>query len=235
MQYILDTANIEELKAGFNLYPLEGVTTNPSIIAKEKKPFFEILRSIRDVIGDEAMLHVQVLGNTSEKIVREAHSLRDVIGGNLYIKIPVFPEGLKAIKKLNSEGFNVTATSILTANQALLAAKAGADYVAPYVNRIDNLSGHGVQTVADIVAMFDNFNLPTKVVAASFKNAQQVHDVAVVGGQAVTVPYDVLKAVVSHPMTDNSIAQFKADWEKVYGEDQIISDLKEIEWVNVEI
>lgn len=233
MQYILDTANIEQLKEGFELYPVEGVTTNPSIIAKEKKPFFEILRSIRQVIGDEAMLHVQVLGDTSEKIVREAHCLRDCIGGNLYIKIPVFPEGLKAIKKLKSEGFKVTATAILTANQALLAAKAGADYVAPYVNRIDNISGNGVQAVADMVTMFENFNLPTKVVAASFKNAQQVHDVAVAGGQAVTVPYDVLKAAVSHPLTDNSLSQFKADWEEVYGEDQLICDLKDSEWVGV--
>ncbi|MBD3109114.1 fructose-6-phosphate aldolase [Bacillus sp. AGMB 02131] len=233
MQYILDTANIEELQEGFDLFPVEGVTTNPSIIAKEKKPFFEILRSIRHVIGEDAMLHVQVLGDTAGKIVREAHSLRDMVGGNLYIKIPVLPEGLKAIKKLKIEGFKVTATSILTANQALLAAKAGADYVAPYVNRIDNLSGSGVQTVADIVTMFENFNLPTKVVAASFKNAQQVHDVAVVGGHAATVPYDVLKAVVSHPMTDNSIAQFKADWERVYGEGRIICDMKEIEWVSV--
>ena len=226
MQYILDTANIEELRTGFELYPVEGVTTNPTIIARENKPFFEILRSIRQVIGEDAMLYVQVLGDTAEKIMKEAHSLQDVIGGNLAIKVPVFPEGLKAIRLLKAEGFTILATAILTANQALMAAKAGADFVAPYVNRIDNISGNGVQTVADMVTMFKNFNLPTKVIAASFKNAQQVHDVAIVGGHAVTVPYDILKAVASHPLTDNSLAQFKADWEQVYGEGKVIYDLE---------
>ena len=225
MQYVLDTANIDELKAGFDLYPVEGVTTNPTIIARENKQFFYTLRHIREVIGEETMLHVQVLGNTAGKMVKEAHCLHELIGGNLYIKVPVFPEGLKAIKQLKIEGVPVTATAILTANQALLAAKAGADYVAPYVNRIDNISGHGVQTVADIVTMFENFNLPTKVLAASFKNAQQVHDVAIAGGHAVTVPYDILKAAVSHPLTDNSLAQFTSDWERVYGEGCTICEL----------
>ena len=232
MQYLLDTANLEQIKKGFDLYSVEGVTTNPTIIAKENKPFFPLIQSIRDVIGEGTMLHVQVLGHTAEQMVKEAHCLRNVIGGNLYIKVPVFPEGLKAIRELKAQGFNVTATAILTANQALLAAKAGADYVAPYVNRIDTISGNGVEVVAAIVACFENFQLSTKVLAASFKNAQQVYDIAVAGSQAATISLPILESAASHPLTESSMSQFVQDWEEVYGEGMFIYDLESCELVN---
>lgn len=216
MIYILDTANLQEIKRAYEFYPMEGVTTNPSIISKEKGDFIKILKNIREIIGNDSMLHAQVLSLKAEDMIEEAKYIAEQVGGNIYIKIPVTPEGIKAIKILSKEGYKITATAIFTAQQALIAAKAGAYFVAPYVNRIDNISGNGVEVVGEIIELLEFNNLNTKVLAASFKNVQQVNDVALRGCQSVTVGSDIMDKLIEHPLTELSVKQFINDWENVY-------------------
>lgn len=226
MLYLLDTANLGQIKRAFDLYPMSGVTTNPTIISKEKRSFLDILKGIREVIGEDKMLHVQAVSTKAEDIVKEAEYLQEAIGGNLYIKVPVIPEGIKAMKILKEKGIKITATAIFTAEQALMAAIAGAEFVAPYVNRIDNISGNGVDVVAQIVQLFELHNLDAKVLAASFKNVQQVHEVALTGGQSVTVSSEIMDGLLVHPLTDWSVNQFVKDWQCVYGEGKLTCDVK---------
>ncbi|NFS30052.1 fructose-6-phosphate aldolase [Clostridium botulinum] len=216
MIYILDTANLQEIKRAYEFYPMEGVTTNPSIISKEKEDFIKTLKNIREIIGNDSMLHAQVLSLKAEDMIEEAKYIAEQVGGNIYIKIPVTPEGIKAIKILSKEGYKITATAIFTAQQALIAAKAGAKFVAPYVNRIDNISGNGVEVVGEIIKLLEFNNLNTKVLAASFKNVQQVNDVALRGCQSVTVGSDIMDKLIEHPLTELSVKQFINDWENVY-------------------
>ncbi|EDT86886.1 fructose-6-phosphate aldolase [Clostridium botulinum] len=217
MLILLDTANVESIKNINDIYPLDGVTTNPTIISKEKKNFIGMLRKIRNVIGEEKMLHVQVIGSKAEDMIEEAVYLNEKIGGNLYIKIPVTEQGIKAMKKLSKEGYKITATAIFTAQQALMAAKEGAEFVAPYVNRIDNLMGDGIKVVSDIVNIFETYNINSKVLAASFKNTEQIHNACLKGAHSVTVNEDLIKQLIYHPLTDLSVDNFVKDWENQYG------------------
>ncbi|ACO86210.1 fructose-6-phosphate aldolase [Clostridium botulinum] len=217
MLILLDTANIESIKNINDIYPLDGVTTNPTIISKEKKDFIGILREIRNVIGEEKMLHVQVIGSKAEDMIEETVYLNEKIGGNLYIKIPVTEQGIKAMKKLSKEGYKITATAIFTAQQALMAAKAGAEFIAPYVNRIDNLMGDGIKVVSDIVNIFETYNINSKVLAASFKNTEQIHNACLKGAHSVTVNADLINQLIYHPLTDLSVDNFVKDWENQYG------------------
>ena len=222
MEYILDTANIEDIKHCNEFYPLSGVTTNPSIIAKENRNFWDIVKEIRNIIGPDKLFFAQTVQTTAEKIVEEAKLMNEKSGGDFCVKIPICEEGLKATMELKKIGIKVLMTAIFTPAQALIAAKAGADYVAPYVNRLDNIIGDGTEVVAQIVEEFAIHNLPCKVLAASFKNAEQVHRCAMAGCQCVTVSADILKSVISHPMTDSAIAGFDKDWKGVYGEKTIL-------------
>lgn len=222
MLYILDTANLEAIKHCNEFYPLAGVTTNPSIIAKEKADFWSLVKEIRAIIGEDKMFHVQTTKEKAEEIVEEAKLLKEELGGNFYVKIPISEEGLKATMLLKGSGVKVTMTAIFTPAQALLAAKAGAAFVAPYVNRLDNILGDGTSVVADIVDQFKVHGLDTQVLAASFKNAEQVHRCALTGCHSVTVSADILKILISHPMTDVSISGFKKDWKEVYGDKSIM-------------
>ena len=206
MLYMLDTADIREIEKAADVFPLAGVTTNPSIIAHEKRDFFAILKDIRGVIGDR-MLHTQVLGESCDDIIRDAETLQEKIGGNLYIKVPVSTEGYKAMPKLKKLGMKVTATAIYTPGQALLAANSGVDFTAPYLNRIDNISGMGVTVVQMIVDQFRIHKLPTQVLAASFKNVQQVNDVSLAGCQAITIGPDILWHLAEHPLTDMNTSE----------------------------
>lgn len=217
MQILLDTANVEHVEHFLDYYPVSGVTTNPTILAKEKKPFMPLLQEIRKCIGEERALHVQIIAQKAEDIMEEATYLQDAFAGNVYVKVPVTEEGLKAIRLLAETGIKTTATAVFTAQQAHLAALAGADYVAPYVNRIDNLTGHGVHVVSDIVHIFAAYHLKTKVLGASFKNVEQVHQCCLSGAHAVTVDPIILKQVVMHPSVDVSVEQFTADWKEAYG------------------
>lgn len=222
MIYILDTADLAAIKHCNEFYPLSGVTTNPSIIAKEKGDFWQILKEIRGVIGNDKMLHVQTVQTTAKKMVEEAKLIKEKIGGDIYIKIPIGEEGLKAVPMIKNLGIGVTMTAIFTPAQALMAAKAGADFVAPYVNRLDNILGDGTNVVAEIVQQFEIYGLDCKVLAASFKNAEQVHRCALCGCHSVTASADVLKSLITHPMTDAAVEGFERDWKGVYGDKTIL-------------
>ena len=222
MIYILDTANLEAIKHCNEFYPLAGVTTNPSIIARAKADFWPLVKEIRAIIGKDKMLHVQTTQTTAEKIVEEAKLLKKELGGEFFVKIPIGEEGLKATMMLKKLNIGVTMTAIFTPTQALMAAMAGADFVAPYVNRLDNIIGDGCGVVAEIVNQLELYGSDCKVLAASFKNAEQVHKCAMVGCHSVTVTDDIMKALISHPMTDAAVAGFDKDWNGAYGDKTIL-------------
>ena len=222
MLYILDTANLEDIKHCNEYYPLAGVTTNPTIISKENADFWKLVKGIREIIGEDKMLHVQTTQKTAEGIIAEAKLLKETLKGNFFVKIPIGEEGLKATKELKKLGIGVTVTAIFTPIQALIAAMAGADFVAPYVNRLDNIIGDGCDVVAETVKQLKLFDSDCKVLAASFKNAEQVNRCASVGCHSVTVSANILRTVISHPMTDSAIAGFEKDWASVYGDKTIL-------------
>ena len=226
MQYIIDTAQIDAIRKCAEFYPIDGVTTNPTIISKERTGFTSLIQEIRGIIGADKMLHIQTTESVAEKIVKEAIALQGAVGGDFYIKIPVSPEGLKATMILSKMGIKVTMTAIFTQQQALIAAKAGAAYVAPYINRLDSIVSDGVHVVEEIVQMFKAHGLSSKVLAASFKNAEQIHKVAMVGGHAVTISPDLFEKLVYHPLTLYAIDDFDADWQGVYGDKKIIELLE---------
>ncbi|MDX5592180.1 fructose-6-phosphate aldolase [Pseudovibrio sp. SPO723] len=224
MIYMLDTADIEAIKKAVDLYPLAGVTTNPSIIAKANRPFADIIRDIRAAIGPDRMLHAQVMGKTAEVMIEEAQAMRE-LDTDIIIKVPVTPQGIKAMKALKERGIRITATAILTPQQALMAAVAGAEFLAPYVNRLDNICADGTQVAAEIAHLIDVYQLDAKVLAASFKNVQQVHEIAKAGAQSVTIAPDVFDQLLVHPLTDSGVAGFVSDWEGVYGEGTTVLDV----------
>jgi len=215
MIYLADTANIDELKKLFYYFPIAGVTTNPTIIAASNRKLSEILPDIIEIIEDK-MLHVQMISDMAVDMVREAKAYKKKysLGDNYFAKIPVSKEGFKAMPMLKDAGINVTATAIFTQQQALVAA--GADWVAPYVNRLDNISSHGIEVVKHIVENIEHFNLNTKVLAASFKTVDQVHRVSMVGSHAATISYEIIEMLRSHPMTDMSLDWFKRDAKGLY-------------------
>ena len=217
MIYLADTANIEELKKLFYYFPLEGITTNPTILKEEGKPLSRIIPELKEIIGDK-MLHVQMYQSRHQDIVAEAKFYKKHfgLGDNYYVKVPVTEEGFKAMTLLKREGFKITATAIFTQQQALVAARAGADFVAPYVNRLDNISSHGIEVVGYIAANIKTYNLPTRVLAASFKTVDQVHRVSLCGCHAATISYEILEKLRSHPMTDLSVQSFLKDGEDIY-------------------
>lgn len=217
MIYLADTANIGEINDLLTHFPIEGVTTNPTILSHESKPLSVIIPEIQNAIGNK-MIHVQTISEKAEDIIREAKRYRDYFqfGDNYFVKIPVTKEGYRAIRMAKEAGMNVTATAIFTQQQALVAARAGADFVAPYVNRLDNISSHGIDVVADIVKTFSNFGLSSKVLGASFKNVDQMYRVSMVGCHAVTASYDLLEAILKHPMTDKGVMDFERDGSYLY-------------------
>lgn len=222
MLYFLDTANAQDIRHCNEYYPVSGVTTNPSIIAREKKDFWTLVKEIRDIIGPDKLLFAQTVQTTADKIVQEAQVLNEKSGGAFCIKIPICEEGLKATAQLKTIGIPVLMTAIFTPAQALVAAKSGADYVAPYVNRLDNIIADGTNVVAEIVKQFEQYHLSCQVLAASFQTAEQVHKCAAAGCHSVTVSADILKAVINYPMTDSAIRNFSADWQSVYGNKTIL-------------
>ncbi|MFK2825984.1 fructose-6-phosphate aldolase [Bacillus sp. B190/17] len=223
MLLVIDSANVEEIKELVEYYPVDGVTTNPSIIVKEKKGFVELLGEIREAIGNERELFVQTLTFKAEEMVEEAKHIRETVQGNVVIKIPVTHEGIKAIKALKAEGIRTMATTIYTPLQGYLAAKAGASYVTPYVNRIDNLAGNGVNVVKEMIQMLEKHQLNSQVLAASFKNVQQVHDVCLYGVHGVTAAPAIIKDFLAHPATEANVKVFSEDWQKAYGEKSVIT------------
>jgi fructose-6-phosphate aldolase 2 len=217
MLLVIDSANIEDIRELVDFCEIDGVTTNPSIIVKEKKNFLHLLKEIRDVIGNDRELFVQTLTFKSTEIIEEAKFIIEKIPGKVVIKIPVTIEGIKAIKTLKTLGIRTLATTIYTPLQGYVAAKAGASYVTPYVNRIDNLAGDGIQVVKDLTQIIEKHKFNCKVLAASFKNVQQVHNVCINGAHGATIAPDIIKNLLSHPSTEANVNVFSDEWYKEYG------------------
>ncbi|EHI74560.1 fructose-6-phosphate aldolase [Streptococcus criceti] len=222
MEFMLDTLNLEEIKKWAAILPLAGVTSNPSIAKKEGQiDFFEQMKKVRAIIGEGPSLHAQVVAEDVEGIVKDAHKLRDTLGGNLYIKIPVSPEGLTAIKQLKKEGFQITATAIYTVFQGLLAIEAGADYLAPYYNRMENLNTDPVEVISQLAQAIERKQATTKILAASFKNVSQMTKALAAGAQAVTAGADIFAAGFANPSIQKAVDDFAADWESTQGRSTI--------------
>ena len=226
MKFIIDDADIEKIRELYATFAVDGVTTNPTILAKSGKQPFEVLKEIRDFIGPEAELHVQVVSADAEGMVEEAHRIREELGINTYVKVPTTKEGLKAMKALKKDGTNVTATAIYTQMQAYLAGKAGADYAAPYVNRIDNLGANGVKTAKDIHDIFKKNGLKTEVLAASFKNSQQVLELCQYGIGASTISPDVIEGLIKNDSVTMAVSAFVKDFEELCGTGRTMKDCR---------
>lgn len=224
MKLIIDDAHIDQIKKIYEFYPVDGVTTNPSILAKNGRNPYEVLKEIRAFIGSEAELHVQAVAKTAEGMVEDAHRIIAELGKNTYVKIPSVPEGFKAMKILTAEGISVTATAIYTPLQGFLAGKCGASYAAPYVNRIDNMGYNGIQVAKQIHDIFKKNDLKTEVLAASFKNSQQVLELCEYGIGASTVAPDVIEGLVKNQAITAAIDDFVKDFEGLTGEGKTMSN-----------
>lgn len=224
MKLIIDDANVEKVKKVWEFYPCDGVTTNPSILAKSGKKPYDVLKELREIVGPEGELHVQVVSKDAEGMLEEAKVIREKLGANTYIKIPTTPQGLKAMKALAEQHVNITATAIYTPMQAFLAAKAGAKYTAPYINRIDNFGYDGIQVAKDIQDIFDNNELACDVLAASFKNSQQVLELTKYGIGASTIGTDVIEGLIKNKAIDAAIEVFNEDFATIAGEGNTMAD-----------
>lgn len=227
MKFLIDDANIERIKELYQYYPIDGVTTNPSILAKYGKPPYEALLAIREFIGNKAELHAQVVSTTAADMVEEGRKIERILGNNTYIKIPTVPEGLRAMQILRNEGYHVTATAIYTPMQAYLAAKAGAEYAAPYVNRIDNLGGDGVTSTKRMHDIYVHNHLSTKILAAGFKNSQQVQELCEYGVSCLTIASDVIENLIKNANVTTAVNDFVADFETLCGKGKTMLNCEE--------
>jgi transaldolase len=212
MKFFIDSANIGEINEGINLGMVDGVTTNPSLISKEKRDFESIIKEILEVVDGPVSLEAVSLDY--EGMVLEGKKLAK-FGENAVIKLPLTPEALKATKTLAEEGIRVNQTLIFSPLQALLAAKAGAAYVSPFVGRLDDVSHDGMELVEQIITIFDNYGFETEVIVASIRHPRHVLDAALMGADIATIPFKVIAQLAKHPLTDQGIEQFLADWKKV--------------------
>ena len=208
MKLCIDDANVEKIRRIYDLYPVDGVSTNPSILARTGRKPYEILKEIRSIIGEEGELFVQAVSPDAEGMVEEARKIVSELGRTTLTKIPCVPQGFKAMKMLQAEGLRFIGTAIYTPMQGFLAAKCGAEYVAPYVNRIDNMGFDGVQVSKDIHDAIVRSGLDSGLLAASFKNSQQVLELVKYGVKAVTVAPDVIDGLVKNAAIDGAVAQF---------------------------
>ena len=226
MEFIIDTVNLEDIKEAVEYMPIVGVTSNPSIVKKTNpKDFFKHMKEVREIIGKERSLHIQVISKECDEIVKDAHRILEEIDDQVYIKVPVSYEGVKAIKKLKAEGVNVTATAVYDLMQAYMALVAGADYIAPYVNRIGNLGNDPMELINELSNRIVQDGYDCKILAASFKGVQQVRDAFNYGSQAITAPVEVLKQIFANPSIEKAVNDFNSDWYEVYGEGKGICDL----------
>ncbi len=212
MKFFLDTANIEQIREAASLGLIEGVTTNPSLISKEKKPFKDIILEICKIV--DGPISAEVTCSDYKGMVEEALKLSD-IHKNIVIKVPITKEGLKAVKELSGQGVRTNVTLIFSATQALLAAKAGASYVSPFVGRLDDISNDGMNLIAEIQQIYRNYSFETEVIIASIRHPIHVLQAALMGADIATVPFDVLMKLIKHPLTDIGIEKFMCDWKKV--------------------
>jgi len=210
--FFLDSANIEEIKQANELGVISGVTTNPSLIAKEGRNFEQVVREIAAIV--DGPISAEVVSLESSKMVEEARELAK-IHPNIVIKIPIMAEGLKATKVLSKENIKVNMTLIFSTNQAILAARAGAAFVSPFVGRLDDISHDGMGLIEEISAVFKNYHITTQIIAASIRHPLHVSQSALLGADIATIPFKVLMQMVKHPLTDAGIERFLTDWETV--------------------
>jgi transaldolase len=211
MKFFIDTANIEEIKKGVEMGMVDGVTTNPSLIAKESLPFEEILAEICKIV--DGPVSAEVVSLEAAGMVAEGRELAK-ISDNIVIKVPMIVEGLKATKMLAAEGIKTNVTLVFSANQALLAAKAGAAFVSPFVGRLDDIGVSSMDLISDIVTIYDNYGYQSEIIVASIRSPQHVLDSALLGADIATIPFKVIAQLAKHPLTDKGMEQFLADWEK---------------------
>ena len=211
MKFFIDTANIEEIKQGVALGMVDGVTTNPSLIARENKPFEELLQEICDLV--DGPVNGEAVSLDAEGMVEEGRTLA-AFHQNIVVKIPMTTEGLKAVKILSSENIKTNVTLIFSAMQALMAAKAGASYVSPFVGRLDDISQVGMDLVSDIMNIYGNYGYETEIIVASIRNPVHVLESALIGADIATIPFKVIDQLAKHPLTDIGMEKFLADWEK---------------------
>ena len=217
MNFFVDTANVEDIKKATDMGVICGVTTNPSLIAKEGRNFAEVIKEITDIVDGPISGEVKATTVDAEGMIKEGREIA-AIHPNMVVKIPMTVEGLKAVKVLHAEGIKTNVTLVFTSAQALLAARAGASYVSPFLGRLDDISMPGIDLIYDITEIFQMHNIETEIIAASVRNPIHVIDCAKAGADIATVPYKVLEQMTKHPLTDQGIAKFQADYKAVFGE-----------------
>ncbi len=212
MKIFLDTANIKEIREAHSWGILDGITTNPSLVAKEGRDFYDVLKDICAIVPGP--VSAEVVTVTADEMIREGRELSR-IAKNIVVKIPMIREGLRAIKTLSSEGITINTTLIFSPTQALLAAKAGAAFVSPFIGRLDDISHVGMDIVREIRTIFDNYDFHCEILAASIRNPLHVVDAATIGADIATMPFAVLESLLKHPLTDIGLQKFLKDWEKL--------------------
>lgn len=217
MKLFIDTANVEDIRKANAMGVICGVTTNPSLIAKEGRDFHEVIKEITGIVDGPISGEVKATTIDAEGMIKEGREIA-AIHPNMIVKIPMTAEGLKAVKVLSAEGIKTNVTLIFTANQALLAARAGASYVSPFLGRLDDINQAGIGLIRDIVAIFRNYGLETEIIAASIRSNIHVYDCALAGADIATVPYSVIMQMTKHPLTDQGIEKFQKDYKAVFGE-----------------
>lgn len=220
MKIFLDTANLDSIKKYNDMGLVDGITTNPTLLSKEKGNPAGIMREIVKII--QGPVSLEVVGTTYDSMMEEAHRLKKY-GKNVVVKIPMIPDGLKAVKKLKEEGVETNVTLVFSANQAVLAAKAGASYVSPFIGRLDDAGQDGMTLIREIVQIFANYKFDTNVLVASIRHPMHVVEAGKIGAHVVTLPPDILGKMMSHPLTDKGLAAFLSDWEKVKKENPGLS------------
>ena len=217
MRFFIDTANVDEIRKANDMGIICGVTTNPSLIAKEGRDFNEVIKEITSIVDGPISGEVKATTVDAEGMIKEGREIAK-IHPNMIVKIPMTVEGLKAVKVLTAEGIKTNVTLVFTANQALLAARAGATYVSPFLGRLDDISQPGIDLIDSIVEIFEIHGIETEIIAASVRNTIHVTDCALAGADIATVPYAVLEKMTKHPLTDQGIEKFQADYKAVFGE-----------------
>lgn len=216
MIFFIDTANVDDIRKANDMGIISGVTTNPSLIAKEGRDFKQVIQEITSIVDGPISGEVKATTTDAEGMIAEAREIA-AIHPNMVVKIPMTAEGLKAVKVLHSEGIKTNVTLIFSATQALLAARAGADYVSPFLGRLDDISTPGISLIEDITEIFQMHGIETQIIAASIRNPIHVIDCAKAGADIATVPYKVLLQMIHHPLTDEGIRKFQDDYRKVFG------------------
>ncbi len=212
MKFFIDTANINEIKEAASYGLLDGVTTNPSLVAKEGKNFRELLDEIIKIV--DGPISAEVVSTDYDGIMKEAHELAN-IHKNIVVKVPLIKEGIKAVKSLTEEGIKTNVTLCFSPSQALLAAKAGATYISPFVGRLDDISHDGMELVQQIVQIYNNYNFKTQVLVASIRHPLHLVEAALMGAHVATMPFDVINKLFRHPLTDLGLEKFLSDWKKL--------------------